>query len=149
MSDDPVQQFLDELRRSGILTAEELPRAADEFRSGPPPPFEQAAVRLVRKQILTPYQAGELLAGRAEACVLADRYRLLEKLGEGGMGAVYRARDVVLDREVAVKVLPPHSLGDAGAVARFEREARALAKVSHPHIVQAHDAGEDRGRHFL
>jgi hypothetical protein len=149
MPDDPVQQFLDELRHSGILTAEELPRAADELRSGPPPPFEQAAVRLVHKKILTPYQAGELLAGRAEACVLAGRYRLLEKLGAGGMGTVFRAGDINLDREVAVKVLPPHSLGDPGAVARFEREARALAKVSHPNIVQAHDAGEDRGRHFL
>jgi hypothetical protein len=149
MPDDPVQQFLDDLCRSGLVDAAELPRTADELRAGPPAPPEQAAVRLVRKKILTPYQAGELLAGRAEACVLAGRYRLLEKLGEGGMGTVYRAREVILDREVAVKVLPPHSLGDAGAVARFEREARALAKVSHPNIVQAHDAGEDRGRHFL
>src|SRR5439155_13657388 len=76
-------------------------------------------------------------------------YRVLEKLGEGGMGAVYKAQDTRLDRLVAIKVLPPHMLQDPDAVARFEREARALAKLSHPNIAQAFDCGEDQGRHFL
>jgi serine/threonine protein kinase/nitrous oxidase accessory protein NosD len=77
------------------------------------------------------------------------RYQLLDKLGQGGMGEVYLARDAELDRSVALKVLPPESVHDAGAVARFQREARALAKLSHPNIVQAFDSGSDGGRHFL
>src|SRR5262249_11096802 len=110
---------------------------------------EDVAARFVEMRLLTRYQADELLAGRGEGCVVAGRYRVLEKLGEGGMGAVYRARDANLDREVALKVLPPRAGADPDAVARFQREAKALAKVSHPNVIQAHDAGEDRGRHFL
>jgi hypothetical protein len=77
------------------------------------------------------------------------RYQLLQKLGEGGMGAVYLARDTKLDRRVALKVLPPHRINDAGAVARFQREAKALAKLSHPGIIQAYDADIAGGQHFL
>src|SRR5262249_54275354 len=77
------------------------------------------------------------------------RYQLLSKLGQGGMGAVYLARDTKLERHVALKVLPPESVNDPDAVARFQREARALAKLSHPGIVQAHDSREATGRHFL
>src|SRR5439155_24486950 len=63
------------------------------------------------------------------------RYQLLRKLGQGGIGAVYLASDSRLDRDVAVKVLPPESVNDPDAVARFRREAKALAKLSHPGIV--------------
>jgi len=77
------------------------------------------------------------------------RYRLLQQLGQGGMGTVYLALDTKLDRRVAIKVLPAQSVNDAGAVARFQREAKALAKLSHPGIVQAHDADSVEGRHFL
>jgi hypothetical protein len=81
--------------------------------------------------------------------ILAGRYRILAKLGEGGMGTVYLARHVKLDRQVALKMLPPQSVNDEDAVARFQREARALARLSHPGIVQAHDTDEADGRHFL
>src|SRR5262245_34711041 len=77
------------------------------------------------------------------------RYQALRKLGQGGMGAVYLALDTRLDREVAVKVLPPESIHDPDAVARFQREAKALAKLSHPGIVQAHDSDEADGKHLL
>jgi WD40 repeat protein len=80
---------------------------------------------------------------------LVERYQLLDKLGAGGMGVVYRARDERLDRTVAVKSLPPSRLPDDGAVRRFQREARVLARLSHPNIVAVHDVGEDRGRQFL
>jgi serine/threonine protein kinase len=81
--------------------------------------------------------------------LLAGRFHVLEKLGEGGMGAVFKARDVNLERLVALKVLPPGKLADADAVARFRREAMAMARLSHPGIVQAHDSGQDGGQHFL
>ena len=76
-------------------------------------------------------------------------YELLEKLGEGGMGAVYKARHGKLDKIVAIKILPAEKMKDPQAVARFEREMRAVGKLDHPNIVRAMDAGEVDGMHFL
>ncbi len=72
-------------------------------------------------------------------------YRVDGKLGEGGMGEVYTARDTRLDRDVAVKVLPGHLAADPEALARFEREAKAIAALSHPNILAIHDFGQDAG----
>lgn len=76
------------------------------------------------------------------------RYRLLEQLGAGGMGTVYKAIDPRLDRVVALKVLPAERMGTE-AVARFQREARAMAKLQHDNIVRVFDADEHQGTHFL
>ncbi len=70
-------------------------------------------------------------------------YEILASIGAGGMGEVYRAKDSRLDREVAIKVLPPHILADPTARARFEREAKALANLSHPNIVPIFDIGAE------
>ncbi|WP_243717327.1 protein kinase [Actinomadura sp. KC345] len=75
--------------------------------------------------------------------MLSGRYELLDPLGRGGMGVVYRARDQQLDRLVAVKVMPAQMLRDEGFRARFRREARAAAGLSHPSIAVIHDTGED------
>ncbi len=72
-------------------------------------------------------------------------YEILSPLGAGGMGEVYKARDTRLEREVAVKVLPPVAADSAEALARFEREARAVAALSHPNILAIHDVGRDGG----
>ena len=76
-------------------------------------------------------------------------YRILEKLGGGGMGEVYRAHDDQLDREVAIKVLPPDLLADAGARARLLREARSAAGLNHPHICTIHEVGEAEGQVYI
>ncbi|HTV13781.1 MAG TPA: protein kinase [Acidobacteriaceae bacterium] len=77
-------------------------------------------------------------------------YRITALLGSGGMGAVYRATDVRLEREVALKVLRPETLGmEPQAVERFRREARALAKLNHPHIATVYDAGEENGLDYI
>src|SRR5262245_58614943 len=77
------------------------------------------------------------------------RYRLVRPLGQGGMGAVYLAHDSHLDRQVAIKVLPAYAVNDPAAVARFQREAKALAKLGHPNIIQAFDCDSAGERHFL
>ena len=72
-----------------------------------------------------------------------SHYRITEKIGEGGMGEVYRARDERLDRDVAIKVLPSSVAQDPERIARFEREAKAVAKLEHPNILEIHDFGRD------
>jgi hypothetical protein len=76
------------------------------------------------------------------------QYEVLEKLGQGGMGAVYRARHVELGKIVALKVLPSDQMHEI-SVARFKREVRAVGQLEHPNIVAAHDAGQIRGIHYL
>ncbi len=88
--------------------------------------------------------------GRGEGALGKLReYELLAKLGEGGMGTVYKARHTKLDRIVALKVLTPERMNSPEAVVRFEREMRAVGRLEHPNIVRAHDAGEFEGTHFL
>src|SRR4051794_5871427 len=77
------------------------------------------------------------------------QYVLLGQLGRGGMGTVYRALHSSLKRVVALKVLPPDRMHDPQLLARFRREMEAVGKLNHPHVVQATDAGESDGRHFL
>ena len=72
-------------------------------------------------------------------------YEIVAKLGEGGMGEVYRARDTRLNREVAIKVLPPAFAADEGRLARFDQEARATAALNHPHIATIHGLEEADG----
>ncbi|MCL4814736.1 MAG: serine/threonine protein kinase, partial [Vicinamibacteraceae bacterium] len=93
---------------------------------------------------------GALLLSSDLPAVLDGRYRLVERLGAGGMGTVYAAHDEALDRVVAVKVLAPHLVGTPGAAQRFQREARTAAGFTHPHVVTIHDFGvTERGRAFL
>ena len=91
---------------------------------------------------------GVLLARLGEGVVLNARYRLDVELGRGGMGVVYRATDLQLDRQVAIKVLPD-AAGSSQARIRLIEEARAAAALNHPHIVAVHDVGEDRGVPFF
>lgn len=76
-------------------------------------------------------------------------YRLIEKLGEGGMGTVYRAVHMHLEKTVALKIMKADRSGNPQAVSRFEREMKAIGRLEHPHIVRALDAGEQQGVYFL
>lgn len=78
-----------------------------------------------------------------------SHYRIIEKLGGGGMGIVFRAEDRRLNRSVAIKFLPPDYFGDVVAERRFEREAKAAASLNHPHICMVHDVGEHEGQPYL
>jgi serine/threonine protein kinase len=85
----------------------------------------------------------------AGAGILSGRYETNEKLGTGGMSNVYKATDRILERTVAVKILAEHLSDDERFVARFKREALAVAKLIHPNIVQVYDTGVDGGRHYI
>jgi serine/threonine protein kinase len=81
--------------------------------------------------------------------LISDRYRIEDRLGSGGMSSVYRATDTTLQRTVAVKILAEHLSDDERFVARFRREALAVAKLVHPNIVQVYDTGIDSSRHYI
>ena len=81
--------------------------------------------------------------------LLNNRYRLIERIGAGGMSVVHRAQDLALGRLVAVKILHDGLTGDPAFLERFRKEARAAASLSHPNVVTVHDVGEDDGRHYI
>src|SRR5215469_7399571 len=106
-----------------------------------------------RVRLLTWFGYEELMSGHSGSLSLVGRtlahYRINTAIGAGGMGEVYRATDAKLGREVALKVLPPDMARDSERLARFQREARALAALNHPHIVTIYSVEESDGVHFL
>ena len=103
---------------------------------------------LVDRNWLTPYQANQLLLGHGND-LLVGSYRLLARLGKGGMGQVFKAYHVTMDRIIALKVIPKERMSDPNAVARFSREVRAVAKLSHPNIVTAFEVNQIGQTPFL
>ena len=137
-------ELLDALRNHSLLDARQL--AA--LRSAPRAEPKALLDALVRRGWLTSYQAEQLLAGHGDDLVFGP-YVLLEPLGEGGMGLVFKARDVNLGRTVAIKLLRKERVENATALERFKREMRAAAALSHPNIVQVFDTREIDGTHLM
>src|SRR5262249_24496490 len=103
---------------------------------------------LLRRGWLTPFQVEELLEGRGGSLTLGP-YLLLDRLGGGGMGRVFKARHRLMERVVAVKLIHPDRVHDPHWVERFRREVRALGRVAHPNVVMAHDADQVGATYFL
>ncbi len=103
---------------------------------------------LVKAGRLTPYQAAAVYQNKSRG-LLIGKYLILDKLGQGGMGVVFKARHRRLGQLGALKILPPSFARDRDAVLRFRREVDAAGRLNHPNLVAARDADEDRGVHFL
>jgi serine/threonine-protein kinase len=146
MSHASIADLLDALRVGKLLEPaqlEQLPQLQRQFDN------PQALAReLIRRDWLTPFQVNQLLKGRGDTLVLGS-YVLMQKLGEGGMGAVYKARNWKLGRIVALKVIRKERLNNETITRRFRREIEAAAQLSHPNIAHAYDADEVAGTHFF
>lgn len=145
----PLDQFITELSQSGLLPPAEVNRLREKVQQDPASGTVASLINLlVNEHKLTPYQAELLAHGHPSRLVLGN-YVILEKLGQGGMGTVYKARHRRMNRLVALKVLPPSLSQMPEAIARFQREVEAAARLQHPHIAAAYDADEAGGVHFL
>ncbi len=137
---------------SGLVTGDQLRAAEDRIASSSDGKTrtqvsdKQLASELVKMKLLTPYQADQLLTGRKKLNL--GPYIITDWIGQGGMGQVFKAVHEMLGRECAIKVLPLHKTTPE-AIANFRREIRAQAKLDHPNLVRAYDAGEDGNVHYL
>src|SRR5579883_3278130 len=146
-----VADFVAVVRKSGLVPDDKLRPEVERLAgaAGAPATPDQLAQGLVRAGVLTKFQARQLKLGRYKRFVIAGKYRLLELLGVGGMGAVYLCEHIFMKRLVALKVLPPDKLSDPSNVERFYREARSVAALNDPNIVRAYDIDQAEGMHFL
>jgi serine/threonine-protein kinase len=144
-----VEQFLRHLGDSGILTSTDVQAVETQIPERKRKQDAQILAReLVRTKKLTKFQADALYAGKPQGLTLGN-YVIQEKIGEGGMGMVFKAEHRRMKRTVAVKVLPTTALENPAMLKRFHREVEAAAKLTHPNIVAAFDADESNGVHFL
>ena len=145
----PLTDFTQQLTDSGLMSADEV-RAFVEGLPADARPTDGAALAkaLVKDKRLTKFQAQQLYDGEGKSLTLGN-YVILDKLGQGGMGMVLKARHRRMERIVALKVIAPQVLQNQTALQRFQREVVAAAKLSHPNVVAAYDADEAKGTHFL
>ena len=141
-----LEQFVKQLADSGVIAPGKLENFVPP--KAHPKDAQELARQLVQQKHLTRFQAQEIYLGRAKSLFLGN-YTLLDKIGAGGMGQVFKAEHRRMKRLVAIKMLPRSLTRDAAAVARFEREVEAAAKLEHPNIVTAYDADQAGDVHFL
>ena len=143
-----VEQFVENLTRSGLLSETEISDFQGRLSPEQCKDAETLARELIRAKKLTKYQAMAVYQGKAKGLVLGE-YVVLDKLGEGGMGAVLKAYHRRMKRLVAIKILPPSWTKSPENVERFLREVEAAARLVHPNVVTAYDAGRHEGIHYL
>lgn len=141
-------QFVKQLSDSGLLSPEEIRDICASVPAEKRKDGQNLARELIRQKKLTKFQAEAIYQGRTKSLILGN-YTILEKIGAGGMGQVFKAQHRRMKRIVALKVLPPAMTKKPNAIPCFQREVEAAAKLSHPNIVTAHDADEANGVHFL
>jgi len=141
-----ISRFVDALVKSQLLDAarcDELTRMQTKFSES-----RALAQELMRLEWLTAYQINQILQGRGDELILGP-FTLLERIGEGGMGQVFKAKQKMLNRVVALKVIRKECLHNKKVTQRFQREIRAAGQLSHPHIVRAFDADQVNGTYYI
>ena len=138
--------FFNRLRQIRLLSDAEFEEAVRRFSDEAP--TDSIAETLIKEGRLTPFQVRQVYSGDTQPLTLGQ-YRLLEELGRGGMGRVYKALHTIMGRVVALKVIAPELMSDPVAIEWFHREVRASTQLVHPNIVMAFDANEADGLHFL
>jgi serine/threonine protein kinase len=141
--------FLETVRKSGLIPAQRLEafvvQAREAVSAGTP---REMARLLVAAGLITHFQAEQFLQGKHRGFTIG-KYKVLERLGSGGMGTVYLCEHMQVGRKAAIKVLPNSQATNPAALGRFYREARAAGVLDHPNLVKAHDIDTDGGLHFL
>lgn len=142
--------FLELVQKSGIVDAARLTAHLQPLRDRNAVPVTPGALAqlLVRDALITHFQAEQLLLGKWKRFTIG-KYKVLERIGTGGMGQVFLCEHKLMRRRVAVKVLPTAKAEDEASLDRFYREARAVASLDHPNLVRAFDIDQDQSLHFL
>jgi serine/threonine protein kinase len=144
-----LRKFIDELNSSFLLDQEQIAQCLERFgidrETGDAETF---SAMLVANDHLTQFQASAALQKRSGALVIGD-YHVLDVIGSGGMGQVYKARHRIMKRLVAIKIMHTAKATNPKLVQRFYREVEAVSRLSHPNIVTAYDAGETPGGLYL
>ena len=147
MVSNSIDILIESLRDSHLLRADQFSQIFNPFF----PKFEgpdELADQIVKMGWITQFQAKKLVSGQGEELKLGN-YVLIDEIGEGGMGKVYKGRQTRLNRLVALKVVRPSLLVNDTSLKRFQREAKAAAQLAHPNIVRLFDADQVGDRHFL
>ena len=137
-----IPELIQNLAESGLMPLDEITsihenlRSRHELRTA-----DDFAKELVNQEYLTKLQAAAVLRGKTKNLIFGD-YVVLEKIGSGGMGQVFRAKHKQTDKIVALKVLSPDAVKNRRLIERFKKEAKAVARLKHPNIVRAYEAGK-------
>jgi serine/threonine protein kinase len=145
-----VDDLLKLIRKSGMIDEPRLDAYMEKLRLAGPltTDVRKLAGTMVRDALLTYFQAEQFMLGKWRGFTIG-KYKLLERIGFGGMGQVFLCEHMYMRRRVAIKVLPPAKAEEPAALGRFYREARAAAALDHPNIVRTHDIDQDGNLHFL
>ncbi|MFO0813544.1 MAG: serine/threonine-protein kinase [Gemmatales bacterium] len=143
------EAFLTLLRKSQLIEDAALDEALLSLDNPEHADPKDVAQAFINMGLLTRFQVRLLLQGKWRGFFIAGKYRLLDMIGEGGMGKVYLCEHRRMQRMVAIKVLPVRLAQDEAARERFDREARAIATLNHPNIVQAYDIDSHEGMHYI
>jgi serine/threonine-protein kinase len=147
MAISSVGEYLSALEKSKLLGSEQL--AAAQRLAGGASDAAELARALARDNLVSRWQAGTLLALGQRAQLRLGKYKLIQRLGKGGMGTVFLAEHVTMNRRVALKVVPRAIAEDRASLDRFFAEARAIAALDHPNIVQAYSVDNEMDRYFI
>lgn len=146
---ESLEQFSRKLADSGLMSSEQVESFCETLEPDQKPhAADELSRKLVEKEVLTKYQVDTLSSGSQDPLVVGD-YVVLQKVGEGGMGVVFKAHHQRMKRLVALKMISAAVGKDVSASRRFEREVEIAAKLNHPNIVAALDAREEQGEHYL